>query len=81
MNGCYRRDRVSKSPTCERPYSRMILLLLNVPGIEGAEEEDDQANDALGVPPLHHPGAAVSWCLGAADIGHQTQQAGVTLSV
>lgn len=59
----------------------MIFLLLNVPGIEGAEEEDDQANDALGVPPLHHPWAAVSWCLGAADIGHQTQQAGVTLSV
>lgn len=46
---------VSEPPTSERAYSRMILLLLIVPGIEGAEEEDNQAHDALGVPPLHHP--------------------------
>lgn len=70
-----------KTIAWEQVCTRRISILLNVPGIEGAEKEDDQANDALSVPPLHHPRAAVTWCLGAADVGHKTQQAGVTLSI
>lgn len=54
---------------------------MKVPGVEGTEEEDDQANDALSIPPLHHTWAALAWRLGAANVGHQTQQAGVALSV
>lgn len=54
---------------------------MKVPGVEGTEEEDDQADDALSVPPLHRTRAALAWRLGAADVGHQAQQAGVARSV
>lgn len=54
-----------------------------VPGIKSTKEENDKPHYALGVPPLHDTRGA-GWCgLCSADahVGHQAQQAGVTLPV
>lgn len=56
-------------------------VLLNVPGIKGAEEEDNQSHNALSIPPLHHPRGACGHCLSCADIGHQTEQTRVTFTI
>lgn len=53
----------------------------NLPGIQSAEEEDDQTNDSLSVPPLHPTLGVVTVRRSAADVCHKTQQAGVTLSI
>lgn len=45
-------------------------MVLNLPGVESAEEEDDQANNALSVPQLHLPLGAVTRWLTGADVGH-----------
>lgn len=54
-------------------------MVLTIPCIESAEEEDDQTHNALSIPPLH-----LSWVSGGlrgADVRHQTQQAGVTIPI
>lgn len=60
----------------------MAPPLSSLPGVESAEEEDDQAHDALGVPPLHRRslGGRNRRRRGSARL-HQAQQAGVTLPV
>lgn len=57
------------------------FVLLNVPGIKGAEEEDNQSHNALSIPPLHHPRRACRQGLRCADIRHQAEQTRVTFSI
>ena len=59
----------------------MALVLLSLPGIESTEEEDDQTNNALSIPPLHLSWGAVTRRFSGADVRHETQQAGVTLAI
>lgn len=56
-------------------------MVLNPPGVESAEEEDDQTNNALSIPPLHMSLGAVTRWFSGVDMRHETQQAGVTLSI
>lgn len=55
--------------------------MLNLPGVESTEEEDDQTYDALSVPPLHVISSAVSRGLSGAGVWHQTQQTGVAPTI
>lgn len=48
----------------------MVSVLLNLPGIESAEEEDDQTNNALSIPPLHRSWGAVTRWLSGVDVRH-----------
>lgn len=53
----------------------------SIPGVEGAEQEDNQSHDALSVPPLRFPwglsGSGSRWWSGTRMLD-QTQQTGVT---
>lgn len=59
----------------------MMFTVLNLPGVESAEEENNQTNNALSIPPLQLSWGAVTRGFSGADVWHNTQQAGVTLSI
>lgn len=65
------------------PYLFTLLDWCVVPGIKSAKEENDEPHYALGVPPLHDAWSAGQCGLCSADVhvGHQAQQAGVTLPI
>lgn len=52
----------------QKVSSLTVSALLNLPRIECAEEEDDQTNNALGIPPLHLSCSAVTGWHSGADV-------------
>lgn len=71
----------NKSSMKEEKVMFKMFVLLNVPGIKGAEEEDNQSHNALSIPPLHHPRRACRHGLSCADIRHQAEQTRVTFTI